>query len=68
MERACAGPSRQARLCLRLTGGECQSLGSRGVFIGLDRYGASAPYKVIYEKLGLTADAVVNAARAILVG
>lgn len=41
-------------------------LGPRGAFIGLDRYGASAPYKVIYEKLGLTSEAVVNAAHAIL--
>ena len=35
-----------------------------GEFIGLDRFGASAPYETIYEKLGLTADAVVNAAKS----
>ncbi len=33
-----------------------------GVVIGLDRFGASAPYQKIYEELGLTAEAVVEAA------
>jgi transketolase len=41
-------------------------IGDRGVFIGLDRYGASAPAKIVYEKLGLTAEAVVNAAKSLL--
>jgi transketolase len=34
----------------------------RGKAIGLDRFGASAPYQTIYEKLGITAAAVANAA------
>lgn len=33
-----------------------------GVVIGLDRFGASAPYQKVYEELGLTAEAVVDAA------
>jgi transketolase len=41
-------------------------IGSRGVFIGLDRFGVSAPYKVAYEKLGLTAERVVEAAKAVI--
>jgi transketolase len=41
-------------------------LGERGVFIGLDRFGASAPAKVVYEKLGLTVEAVVTAAKTLL--
>jgi transketolase len=41
-------------------------VGTEGKAIGLDRYGASAPYQVIYEKLGLTADAVVAAALAVI--
>jgi len=41
-------------------------LGEHGVFIGLDRFGASAPAKVVYEKLGLTAEAVVAAAKTLL--
>jgi transketolase len=34
-------------------------LGDRGVAIGVDRYGASAPWEIVYEKLGLTAENVV---------
>ncbi|NOX63362.1 MAG: transketolase [Chloroflexi bacterium] len=34
--------------------------------IGVNRFGASAPYKVIYEKFGLTAQAVADAARELL--
>lgn len=41
-------------------------LGDRGLFIGMDRYGASAPAKIVYAKLGLTAEAVVNAAKSLL--
>jgi transketolase len=36
-------------------------LGPRGVAIGIDRYGASAPAPRIYEELGLTARRVVDA-------
>ena len=38
-------------------------VGLDGVAIGLSRFGASAPGKVIYEKLGLTAQHVVEAAQ-----
>jgi len=41
-------------------------LGSRGAFIGLDDFGASAPYTEIYKQRGLTAEAVERAARALL--
>lgn len=41
-------------------------LGSRGAFIGLDDFGASAPYSEIYKQRGLTAEAVERAARALL--
>jgi transketolase len=34
--------------------------------LGLDRYGASAPYKVIFEHLGFTVDNVVAKAKALL--
>ena len=34
------------------------------VNLGIDRFGASAPGDVVMEKLGITADAVVTAARA----
>jgi transketolase len=42
-------------------------VGSHGRVVGLDRYGASAPGEVLMEKLGLTAAAVVAAARASMV-
>ncbi len=35
-----------------------------GQFIGLDHFGASAPAETLYEKFGLTADAVASAAKA----
>ena len=41
-------------------------LGFEGKAIGLDRYGASAPYKAIYQNLGITAEAMVEAALSLL--
>jgi transketolase len=38
-------------------------LGTSGAFVGLDTYGASAPFKEIYKHRGLTAEAVVAKAR-----
>ncbi|MFO0789113.1 MAG: transketolase [Pirellulales bacterium] len=40
-----------------------QYLGVDGVFIGLDTYGASAPYQEIYKHRGITPEAVVTAAK-----
>ncbi len=37
-------------------------VGFDGEVVGLDRFGASAPYKKIYQQLGLTAQAVAEAA------
>ena len=37
-------------------------VGDHGTVIGLNRFGASAPYKVIFQNLGLTAEAVATAA------
>lgn len=39
-------------------------VGDRGVSVGIDHFGASADYKTLFEKFGVTADAVVEAARA----
>ncbi|WP_420632165.1 transketolase [Candidatus Leptofilum sp.] len=41
-------------------------LGLSGTAIGLERYGASAPHKDIFQNLGLTADTMVEAALALL--
>jgi transketolase len=38
-------------------------VGTAGESIGLDRFGASAPYEQIYEHLGLTAEEMVAAAK-----
>ncbi|MCK5551898.1 MAG: transketolase, partial [Deltaproteobacteria bacterium] len=37
-------------------------VGGRGEVLALNRFGASAPYKVLFEKFGLTADRVVERA------
>ena len=38
-------------------------VGDTGRTIGIDHFGASADYKTLFEKFGITADAVVEAAR-----
>jgi transketolase len=43
-----------------------QYLGLDGTFVGLDTYGASAPYQEIYKHRGITAEAVVEAAKKLL--
>ncbi len=41
-------------------------VGERGVILGIERFGASAPYQRIYRELGLTVDHVVRQAKALL--
>ncbi|HEU4996247.1 MAG TPA: transketolase [Gemmatimonadaceae bacterium] len=41
-------------------------VGDDGVILGLERYGASAPYEKIYEELGLTVDKVVSTAERLV--
>ena len=41
-------------------------VGVAGKVVGLNRYGASAPYKTVYEKLGITAEAMAEAAMSLL--
>ena len=41
-------------------------VGEQGDIIGMTRFGASAPYKVLYEKFGFTADKVVERALQLL--
>jgi transketolase len=38
-------------------------IGAGGTAIGLDRFGASAPFEVLYEQFGITTDAIVAAAK-----
>jgi transketolase len=39
-------------------------IGSDGTFIGMNSFGASAPYKELYKKFGITAEAIAYAALA----
>jgi transketolase len=41
-------------------------VGEKGTVIALDRFGASAPYQDLYKHFGLTADAVVRAAKHLI--
>jgi len=41
-------------------------VGDKGAIIGLERFGASAPFEKIYQELGITAERVVQAAIALL--
>lgn len=38
-------------------------LGARGAAVGIDRFGASAPFREVYRRYGITADAVCEAVR-----
>jgi transketolase len=41
-------------------------VGDRGEIIGMTRFGASAPAKVLYEKFGFTVEKVVERALGLL--
>jgi transketolase len=41
-------------------------VGLNGAMIGLNRFGASAPYETLYAEFGITAEAVLKAARELL--
>ena len=75
LRRAAAGVPRrgaaavvEARVSVEagITFGWERWVGPRGTSVGVDRFGASAPYQRILEELGLTADAVAAAATGVL--
>ncbi len=41
-------------------------VGEDGTILGIERFGASAPYQRVYQELGLTVDRVVDAAQRLL--
>jgi len=41
-------------------------VGDNGVVLGVERFGASAPYEKIYEELGITVDKLVAAAERLV--
>jgi transketolase len=43
-------------------------VGDRGVILGIDRFGSSAPYQTIYKEYGLTVEAIVQRADALFRG
>ncbi len=43
-------------------------VGDEGIAIGIDRFGASAPYRVIYDNFGLTAQRMADEAERLLKG
>ncbi len=48
------------------TQGWWRYVGEKGDVVGIDHFGASAPYKILYEKFGITADRVVEKALELL--
>ena len=61
-------PDKTARVAVEAgaTWGWQKYVGLEGKIIGLDRFGASAPYQTLYEELGITAEAVARAAEELL--
>jgi transketolase len=41
-------------------------VGAGGKVISVERFGASAPYKIIYENLGLTVENIVAQAKSVM--
>ncbi|MES2522698.1 MAG: transketolase [Gemmatimonadota bacterium] len=42
--------------------------GDQGAVIGIETFGASAPYQVLYKEMGITSDALVAAAKRVIAG
>jgi transketolase len=61
-------PSVKARVSIEagVTTGWQKWIGTQGTSVGVDHFGASAPYKEIYKQFGLTPEHVVQAALALL--
>jgi transketolase len=62
-------PDLRARLAIEagVAQGWHKYVGDAGAVIALNRFGESAPYKVIFEKLGYTVDNIVERAKSVLV-
>jgi transketolase len=60
----------QARIRISIEAGVPQGwhryVGNNGVVVGLNHFGASAPYQTLYDKFGITAGTVVEKAMALL--
>jgi transketolase len=67
-KRTVLPPDVQARVSVEaaVSQGWHEWVGEHGECVALEHFGASAPYEVLYEQFGLTAERVVAAARASL--
>jgi transketolase len=67
-QRQVLPPDVRARVSIEaaVTLGWRRWVGDHGESIGIDHFGASAPYKEIYQHFGLTAERVAEAARRVL--
>ncbi len=63
---AAAGSHRSGLLEAASTFGWDRYVGSAGVAIGIDHFGASAPAKVLYKEFGITAENMVATAHRVL--
>ncbi len=63
-----AGVTRRVSIEAGITLGWQKYVGTQGVTIGIDKFGASAPYERIYEEYGLTPAHVADAARSLVNG
>lgn len=63
-------PAVKARVSIEagLTAGWHKYVGDNGISVGIDHFGASADYKTLFSKFGITAEAVVAAAKQSLGG
>ncbi len=61
-------PAVTARVSIEagVTHGWQRWIGPKGIAIGVDRFGASAPAEVLYEKLGLTPAKVAEAVKKLV--
>jgi len=61
-------PSVHARLAVEagVPQGWHKYVGAQGAILGIERYGASAPYQVLFEKFGFTAEHVAARAKQLL--
>ncbi len=61
-------PNVRARLAVEagVPQGWTKYVGDKGAVLGINRYGASAPYQVLFEKFGFTVDNVVAHAKQVL--
>ncbi len=63
-------PAQKNRVSIEagVTHGWREHVGDRGIAIGIDRFGASAPGELVLEKLGISVAALVEAAKKVVAG